>query len=113
MDLLFSFYDTSHYCYKSYTYTCLHVAYLSDISEAEEPAVEAEKIVEGEKPSGEEEASDANKENPVNEPEEKEPEDKVVILIFPVNKFLSLFFVLFTLYSWAYLFNALGTVNIC
>lgn len=33
---------------------------------------------------GEEDAVDANKENPVNEPEEKEPEDKVTVIFLPV-----------------------------
>ncbi|KAF5950037.1 hypothetical protein HYC85_012030 [Camellia sinensis] len=45
--------------------------------ETEEPANENEKNVDAEKHSGQEEAGDANKENPVNEPQEKEPEDKL------------------------------------
>lgn len=48
--------------------------------ETEEPVNESEKTVEVEKPAGQEEVGEANKENPVNEPEEKEPEDKVHIL---------------------------------
>ncbi|KAL5750847.1 hypothetical protein ACOSP7_025450 [Xanthoceras sorbifolium] len=48
--------------------------------ETEEPVVENEKNVSAEKPSGEEDAVDANKENPVNEQEEKEPEDKEMTL---------------------------------
>lgn len=48
--------------------------------ETEEPAVENEKNVSAEKPAGEEEAVDANKENPVNEQEEKEPENKEMTL---------------------------------
>ena len=52
------------------------------IREAEEPVVETEKNVDAEKQSGDEETSDANKENPANEPEEKEPEDKVTFIIF-------------------------------
>ncbi|XP_057977493.1 RGG repeats nuclear RNA binding protein A [Malania oleifera] len=49
--------------------------------EAEEPVNESEKnlgVVE--KPLGEDGAADANKENPVNEPEEKEPEEKEMTL---------------------------------
>ena len=48
--------------------------------------MENEKNVDTEKPLGEEEALDANKENPEKEPEEKEPEDKVVIN-FPCKMF--------------------------
>ncbi|CAL5359765.1 unnamed protein product [Camellia sinensis] len=48
--------------------------------ETEEPANENEKNVDTEKHSGQEEAGDANKENPVNEPQEKEPEDKEMTL---------------------------------
>jgi len=48
--------------------------------EAEEPVTEGEKNVGAEKQLGEEEAVDANKESPVNEPEEKEPEDKEMTL---------------------------------
>lgn len=54
--------------------------------ETEEPATENEKNVAAEKPdpekqSGEEDAGDVKKENPVNEPEEKEPENKVSIFL--------------------------------
>lgn len=45
--------------------------------EAEEPVIESEKNVSAEKLLGDEEAVDVNKESPVNEPEEKEPKDKV------------------------------------
>lgn len=72
---------------------CYHVLYVSikpvvffAFRETEEPATENEKIVDAEKPhpekqSGEEDAGDVNKENPVNEPEEKEPENKVSIYL--------------------------------
>ncbi|KAH7514239.1 hypothetical protein FEM48_Zijuj11G0067600 [Ziziphus jujuba var. spinosa] len=46
--------------------------------EVEEPVIESEKNAE--KPVGDEEAVDVNKESPVNEPEEKEPEDKEMTL---------------------------------
>ncbi|KAK2648915.1 hypothetical protein Ddye_016404 [Dipteronia dyeriana] len=48
--------------------------------ETEEPVVENENNVGAEKPSGEEETVDANKESPVNEQEKKEPEDKEMTL---------------------------------
>lgn len=48
--------------------------------ETEEPAGENEKNVNAEKQPGAEEATDANKESPVSEPEEKEPEDKEMTL---------------------------------
>ena len=49
--------------------------------ESEEPVNENEKnLVDAEKQSGKEDAVEANKENPVNETEEKEPENKVSIL---------------------------------
>ncbi|KAL5551379.1 hypothetical protein UlMin_001555 [Ulmus minor] len=48
--------------------------------EIEEPVAEIEKIVDAEKPVGEEVAVDANKENPEAEQEEKEPEDKEMTL---------------------------------
>ncbi|KAJ0105722.1 hypothetical protein Patl1_18399 [Pistacia atlantica] len=48
--------------------------------ETEEPVVENEKNVSADKPAGEEDAGDANKENPVNEQEEKEPEEKEMTL---------------------------------
>lgn len=51
--------------------------FLSKTRETEEPAGENEKNVNAEKQPGAEEATDANKESPVSEPEEKEPEDKV------------------------------------
>lgn len=43
----------------------------------EEVVNEGEKNLGAEKPVGEEDVADGNKENPVNEPEEKEPEEKV------------------------------------
>lgn len=49
------------------------------IRETEENVLENEKVVSSEKQSGEEDAVDASKENDANEPEEKEPEDKVVL----------------------------------
>ncbi|KAK3434646.1 hypothetical protein EUGRSUZ_D02118 [Eucalyptus grandis] len=48
--------------------------------EPEEPVVEVEKNVGSEKQLVDEEAADASKENPLNEPEEKEPEDKEMTL---------------------------------
>ncbi|XP_059640483.1 RGG repeats nuclear RNA binding protein A-like [Cornus florida] len=48
--------------------------------ETEEPVNENEKTVDAEKQLGKEDAEDANKENPVNEPEEKEPEEKEMTL---------------------------------
>lgn len=48
--------------------------------ENEEPINETEKNTSAEKQLGEEIAADANKENPVNESEEKEPEDKEMTL---------------------------------
>ncbi|KAL8216412.1 hypothetical protein R6Q57_023249 [Mikania cordata] len=48
--------------------------------EPEEPVVEGEKNVEPEKPAGQEDGVDANKENPVSEVEEKEPEEKEMTL---------------------------------
>ncbi|GMY29934.1 RGG repeats nuclear RNA binding protein A [Fagus crenata] len=48
--------------------------------DVEEPVTENEKNVGAEKQLGEENAGDANKENPVNESEEKEPEDKEMTL---------------------------------
>lgn len=54
---------------------------LVNVRETEEPVVEHEKTVSADKPAGEEDAGDANKENPVNEQEEKEPEEKVHCLI--------------------------------
>lgn len=48
--------------------------------ETEEPVNESEKNVGAEKQFGTEDAADANKETPVNEPEEKEPEDKEMTL---------------------------------
>lgn len=47
------------------------------LRETEEPVIEVEKNVGSEKPLVDEEGADASKDNPVNEPEEKEPEDKV------------------------------------
>lgn len=43
----------------------------------EEVANETQKNLSDEKPAGEEDAADGNKESPANETEEKEPEDKV------------------------------------
>ncbi|KAF5735128.1 U3 small nucleolar RNA-associated protein 25 [Tripterygium wilfordii] len=48
--------------------------------DAEEPTVETEKKVIAEKQSGEEGAADVKKENPVDEPEEKEPDEKEMTL---------------------------------
>ncbi|GFY92736.1 hyaluronan [Actinidia rufa] len=48
----------------------------------EEVVNEGEKNLADEKPSGEEDATNVNKENPTNEPEEKEPEDKVNVFYF-------------------------------
>ncbi|XP_030524894.1 RGG repeats nuclear RNA binding protein A-like [Rhodamnia argentea] len=48
--------------------------------ETEEPVVEVEKNVGSEKQLVDEDGTDASKENPVNEPEEKEPEDKEMTL---------------------------------
>ena len=49
--------------------------------ESEEPVNENEKnLVDAEKQLGQEDAVEVNKENPVNETEEKEPENKVSIL---------------------------------
>lgn len=45
--------------------------------ETEEPVNDGEKNVDAEKQLGQEDGGDTNKENPVAEPEEKEPEDKV------------------------------------
>ena len=43
---------------------------------------EGEKNLADEKPSREEDATNVNKEDPANEPEEKEPEDKVNVFYF-------------------------------
>ena len=48
----------------------------------EEVVNEGEKNLADEKPSREEDATNVNKENPTNEPEEKEPEDKVNVFYF-------------------------------
>lgn len=48
--------------------------------ETEEPVKDNEKNVDSEKQTGQEGAGDATKENPVDEPEEKEPENKVTLL---------------------------------
>lgn len=50
--------------------------HFANFRETEEPVAETENT-NAEKPSGEENAADANKENPVDEQEEKEPEEKV------------------------------------
>ncbi|CAK9173297.1 unnamed protein product [Ilex paraguariensis] len=49
-------------------------------SEEREPVNESEKIVDAEKQSSQEDVGDAKKDNPLNEPEEKEPEDKEMTL---------------------------------
>ena len=60
------------------TYLHAYLDFFAKIRDAEEPVTENEKNVGAEKQlGGEDNAGDANKENPVNEPEEKEPEDKV------------------------------------
>ncbi|KAG6677366.1 hypothetical protein I3842_14G022600 [Carya illinoinensis] len=51
-----------------------------EIVVTEEVVNETEKDVVDEKPAGEEEAADSNKENPANETEDKEPEDKEMTL---------------------------------
>lgn len=57
---------------------CAYLHFFAKIRDAEEPLTENEKNVGAEKQlGGEDNAGDANKEDPVNEPEEKEPEDKV------------------------------------
>jgi len=53
----------------------------------EEVVNETEKILADEKPVGEEDAAEGNKDSPANENEEKEPEDKVngqFIIAFPI-----------------------------
>ncbi|XP_059657645.1 RGG repeats nuclear RNA binding protein A-like [Cornus florida] len=50
------------------------------VPETEEPVIEIEKNVDADKQMGQEDAGDANKENPANEPEEKEPEQKEMTL---------------------------------
>lgn len=75
--------------------------------ETEEPVNESEKIVEVEKPAGQEEVGEANKENPVNEPEEKEPEDKVHILFVYFTHLSSIIYnfpIAFWWRSWKELF---------
>lgn len=60
------------------TYLRAYLHFLAKIRDVEEPLTENEKNVGAEKQlGGEDNVGDANKENPVNEPEEKEPEDKV------------------------------------
>lgn len=49
------------------------------VRETEEPAAEGEKIVDSEKPAGEEDAGDAKKDSSAAAPEEKEPEEKVTV----------------------------------
>jgi hypothetical protein len=53
----------------------------SKLRDTEEPVTETDKNVVAEKQLGEENAGHDNKENPVNESEEKEPEDKVNHLV--------------------------------
>ncbi len=53
-----------------------------------EEANETEKNVGDEKPAGEGDGADGNKENPANETEEKEPEDKVIVFNFSVKCFV-------------------------
>jgi len=55
-----------------------------------EEANETEKNVGDEKPVGEEEAADANKETPANETEEKEAEDKVIFFNSKHSQYLFL-----------------------
>ena len=53
----------------------------------EEVVHETEKVLADEKPVGEEDAAEGNKDSPANENEEKEPEDKVdgqFIIAFPI-----------------------------
>lgn len=50
------------------------------VPETEEPVKDNEKNVDSEKQTGQEGAGDATKENPVDEPEEKEPENKEMTL---------------------------------
>lgn len=58
----------------------LHIIFSWFLSRAEEVVNEDEKTLNAEKlPSGEEETTDATKETPSNETEEKEPENKVMI----------------------------------
>ncbi|KAJ9565563.1 hypothetical protein OSB04_001529 [Centaurea solstitialis] len=54
---------------------------LCPLGESEEVVIEGEKTVVSDKPLTEEEATDEKKENAANEPEEKEPENKVIIFI--------------------------------
>lgn len=55
----------------------IHICGYTFYRETEEPVVENEKNIDTEKQPGEEDVVDANKDSPANEPEEKEPEDKV------------------------------------
>lgn len=68
-------------CRRAHTVTDVCAGFLYSLSRVtEEVANEGEKNLGAEKPSGEEDATDGNKEKPTNEPEEKEPEDKVNVL---------------------------------
>ncbi|KAK8702688.1 hypothetical protein V6N13_021029 [Hibiscus sabdariffa] len=51
-----------------------------ELFQVNEEVNETKKNLDDEKPAGEEDARDANKENPTDEPEEKEPEDKEMTL---------------------------------
>ena len=62
-----------------YIYICSFCP--SKLRDTEEPVTETDKNVVAEKQLGEENAGHDNKENPVNESEEKEPEDKVNHLV--------------------------------
>ena len=72
----FSFYI---YRYHTSLFMCVtyfvHHVYLFRVTE--EATNEGEKNLGAEKPVGEDGVADGNKETPVNEPEEKEPEEKV------------------------------------
>lgn len=56
---------------------CYFLLILNLLRVTDEVVNETEKNLSDEKPTGEEDAADGNKESPANENEEKEPEDKV------------------------------------
>lgn len=87
-----------------YLLACL--LFFSKSRETEEPVVQIEKNVTTEKQSGEEDAVDANKDSPVTEPEEKEPEDKVGCLL--LNLVVGLFLHIYIFRIW---FQKLETCN--
>ena len=71
----------------------------------EEVVNEGEKNLADEKRSGEEDATNVNKENTTNEPEEKEPEDKVNVFYFILDiliipRFSFLWYASFNLQIW-------------